>query len=712
MTVRHAGFAAVACIGESLVNNVIEAAFQNEAAPISFTLPTPIQVGGSRWSLGTTVSISGNVRVLPPVVTLLKRPDNLVGVRVRFVSELRLEGATAQPADILVELGCSLLVGLSVQVVNDRFQVGVDLSQATISAVDVTVLEGPSLVSAYGAALHSSHVRAALTAALRAIPPHLLRATIDGFPATVRIAPRQMPCGASLFELPRMFEASFSVSRVMPRVLDHQLAIGVDIAGLTLGDPNALETLFGVFRQVWIRTDGPEATVDFAPRAVRAGGNIAVSINPSALVALLEGTLSQASHHAFVDCHVALEGFSMSFGTFSPNLMPQYQIEGPTLHVGARYYDAPGRDAQSRLTPGGASVHADVHAPFAVHYQTFDGPTDFLSGRGEYWFIKVYNVDVDLPWWVSFGLVLIGIAVPVLALPVVTILDGILPSLLSNVGARVQRTAQAGINGTVSEFGLAPRRQTLTLPSLPKTPGSLTTNLVSMTGEGVEVYASCSLGSREDSSPDRNLTVTADGTAVRDGAGVACGIVDARPVPCTVKLKDGIVDPQDLSVRVSWEIRRADTGEIVVQQDMPYSSRSLVVLGGGGPSPRRVVIDRTSPALMPVDEFRVVVRVYRPLSGRVKEFGSSRFTVSVMDRFDRHHPYVHWNGWAAGVPKESALHRTAVPGRCSMLMRAATRAKFLYLDELPFPLGDINAHREELCEYCFFGGPDKFVPLI
>jgi hypothetical protein len=39
-------------------------------------------------------------------------------------------------------------------------------------------------------------------------------------------------------------------------------------------------------------------------------------------------------------------------------------------------------------------------------------------------------------------------------------------------------------------------------------------------------------------------------------------------------------------------------------------------------------------------------------------------------------------------------------------------SKCLYLDELPFPIEEINAHRDELCEYCFFGGPDKFIPLI
>lgn len=704
MAVRHAGFAAVSCIGEDLVNSVIEAAFQNQS-PLKFRLPSPLIIGGS------TVVLSGDVNILPPVVTFSRRIDNLVAVRGRFVSELRLEGATQEPVDVVLELGCTVFVGLSVNVVNDRFQVGLDLSQASVTAIDVRVIDGPSLVSAYGASLRSGPVLATLTNALRTLPPALVRTTINGFPASVHVAPKQMPCGASLFDLPEMFHAAFSISRVVPRVLDRQLALGVDIAGLTLGDPNGLDSLFGVVRPVWIRTSGPDGPVDFSLKTVRGSGNLAVSVNPEALVKLLEGTLSQASHHAFVDCHVALEGFSMSFGTFSPNLMPQFRIEGPTFHVGARYYDAPGRDPMSRLTPGGVSIHADVHAPFAVHFQMFDGSTDFVTRRGEYWYIKVYDVGIDLPWWVTFGLVLIGVALPVFALPVVAVLDGILPALLGNVSNQVNRTAQSGISGAISEFGLSPRRQSVRLPSLPNTPATVTTNLFSMTGDGIEAYATYSLATRDDSSPDRNIVVTANGVRVRDGAGISCGIVDARPVPCTVKLKDGIVDPLDMSVRVSWEVRRRDTGALVIQQDMPYSSRALLIFEGAA-TPRRIVIDRTSPSLMPGDEFSVVVRVYRPLSGRVKEFGSSRFTVSVLDRFDRRHPYVHWKGWAAGVPKESAIHRTAVPGRCSMIMRAAYKAKFLYLDELPFPVSEINDHRKALCEYCFFGGPEKMVPLI
>lgn len=38
---------------------------------------------------------------------------------------------------------------------------------------------------------------------------------------------------------------------------------------------------------------------------------------------------------------------------------------------------------------------------------------------------------------------------------------------------------------------------------------------------------------------------------------------------------------------------------------------------------------------------------------------------------------------------------------------------FTYLDRLPFPLTEINEHRRGvLCDYCFYGGPTRTVPLI
>jgi hypothetical protein len=40
------------------------------------------------------------------------------------------------------------------------------------------------------------------------------------------------------------------------------------------------------------------------------------------------------------------------------------------------------------------------------------------------------------------------------------------------------------------------------------------------------------------------------------------------------------------------------------------------------------------------------------------------------------------------------------------------RDRVEYFDALPFPETQILARRAELCDYCFFGGPDKSAVLI
>jgi hypothetical protein len=152
MAQGHAGFAIVGCFTQDLVNNLIEAAVTERLPPVTFSLPSLITVDGRQ------VTLAGDFAVLPPTVTLADRPDGLVAVRARFVADLRLAGLTPFPVDVAVELGCSLLVGVSVAVVNNRFQVGLDLSQASFTQVDVTVTDGPALVRAYRAALTSGPV--------------------------------------------------------------------------------------------------------------------------------------------------------------------------------------------------------------------------------------------------------------------------------------------------------------------------------------------------------------------------------------------------------------------------------------------------------------------------------------------------------------------------------------------------------------------------
>jgi len=175
----------VTCVREGLINNLIEAAFVNHPQQRNISIPTPLQVSGR------TVVIAGDFRLLPPVVTL---SGGRVGMLVRAQLEARVSGGTTEPLDVLVELRSAVDVGLTTFVTGNQLQVGVDPATVTISSLSLTVLDG-SLPSIYGETLRMPEVAAAVQTAVRALPQSMLSTTVDGFPVTTHVAPRQMPWG-------------------------------------------------------------------------------------------------------------------------------------------------------------------------------------------------------------------------------------------------------------------------------------------------------------------------------------------------------------------------------------------------------------------------------------------------------------------------------------------------------------------------------------
>ena len=126
--------------------------------------------------------------------------------------------------------------------------------------------------------------------------------------------------------------------------------------------------------------------------------------------------------------------------------------------------------------------------------------------------------------------------------------------------------------------------------------------------------------------------------------------------------------------------------------------------------------------------FTLSVRVYRGLGGPSFDYLNTTKTIHISDRLDRSHPYVHWHhniptpevvngkqicggncaaGWRQNS-RQSVIHRTDFPGRCRFAAAYSTSVKQLdYLDDLPFPVADLDANRDQVCDYCFYGGPTR-----
>jgi hypothetical protein len=220
----------------------------------------------------------------------------------------------------------------------------------------------------------------------------------------------------------------------------------------------------------------------------------------------------------------------------------------------------------------------------------------------------------------------------------------------------------------------------------------------------------------------------------------------AKPVGPSVVAAEEIFDPaflpllyqadlgfealaSDPTLRVRWTVREVlaggSNGQLVMPvQDTPASNVSDSILA----------LPVAALAQLPGTSFRVECRLYRVFGSAAEDIFNEALTVRVEDRLSRALPYVQWehdvsvptyrreaNGTFSGswekTHRRSKIHRTALPGRCRMASHFADpnrwgKTTITYLPALPFPRDDLIANRVQVCDYCFFGGPSKTLPLI
>lgn len=196
----------------------------------------------------------------------------------------------------------------------------------------------------------------------------------------------------------------------------------------------------------------------------------------------------------------------------------------------------------------------------------------------------------------------------------------------------------------------------------------------------------------------------------RDDAAVRAQVHYAITRPADLLLSDPLL-------RVAWQLRRLDTDVVVDSVDAQIATaksyRADAALSGASALP----------------SMSLSVRLYRTLGDRTENLFNQTVRLRADDPLDRRHPFVHWHAVVPlpsfvpgpdgtlhknGIPfaqRTSKIHRTDLPGRCLFADGFARDVRPDYLDELPFPESDLVTQRDRLCDYCFFGGPDKSVPL-
>lgn len=336
-------------------------------------------------------------------------------------------------------------------------------------------------------------------------------------------------------------------------------------------------------------------------------------------------------------------------------------------------------------TPGGTESWVDEYGTY--HEYSWPGSDDL--------WVDVWDVQLDeeVPWYIWLGIVagsfILAPAAPVIGLAVSSIIE----SIRNNIIYKIEHHAESAVGESAT--------QRITLPGTDGPDVDFVLRGIEAGFSGLQTW----------------VEFNPRGMAGIEGP-FSMDVADIAYIPPVYRLRDATLlwHPQDPLVRVTWQVRRLDTNEVVLQRTSQLTDPNSRLLGFFlGVEP-----------LNEVDEFSIQCRVVRTLGGPAQQLLNFTMKLRIRDVLDRSRPYVRWShgvwvpqvkvhpggvhekkGWDQ-VTRHSAIHRTAVPGRCRFAARFAVRTSDLvYLDELPFGPEDIGAHRDELCDYCFYGGPDK-----
>lgn len=705
MAAQHAGFGAVATISGTLIEDVAWAYVQN--GPMFFPAPDSITIGQA------VVRFAGIFEMMPPTIELQPNPGNLVTIHFAFRCKVRAEIELQGPGSGTfsaydVELRGAVTLAPIISIQNQQFLLGINTATVNFSPLTAVTLSGPALPTAVRDALQSPTLAAIASGWVQSRPnimltPPSLKTLIE------KTVPGDFPdVGTSIFN---WFTIRLEASNLVFKVLGGAITLAIDFRGRTSGDVNQLGSVMGI-DDVWMATRTPDDVEEDRPPFIVKGhplrfGNVGVLLNMDVLSGEVD-SISRQTAHTVISQDAELLSLSLGYSTFTKPLFPGLR-DGFKL----------GFEARARPLGGLIEVSGAVYLQPVV--TVFEGPTAFL--RDPQWSFKIVHSELSTSWWVDVVVFVIAALAsmvlpflfPIFALAAIIISDAIIPSLLGNA----RFSAAKGIEQAL--FGLPSSTDKQALPGLPGGLWEAKLNHVAVLPQGVHTTLDVSAGLP---------TTTPRIIAPQEGWHAEY----RNPMPFSVKLS-AAMEKMASNLSVFWEVFRTDTNgqlksyhrtylgdDILFKIDPKATVRGVAM----DPETNGILIGLRTPDLYFMDGVRVRCTVTATLGSQVGVIFSDEVVVKIEDDLDRHRKFLIWgprqvfftgaDGEIWSHNRTSKIHRTATGARCMMLRQRAEatprmRPKFQYFDKLPFEFDQVVHHRHFLCDYCFFGGPDKKTPF-
>jgi hypothetical protein len=201
--------------------------------------------------------------------------------------------------------------------------------------------------------------------------------------------------------------------------------------------------------------------------------------------------------------------------------------------------------------------------------------------------------------------------------------------------------------------------------------------------------------------------------ALRGPTSIQAGLLGEK-LTYSMRLPVGVVE-DDPSLHIQWTVIDPGTGHVQIDQDTVAKGHTTFVI---------------TPGPLGADQGQCVVgcRVYRTSGTQTTEIFNELIKLAVTPAppgpayvswdYDVKRPWVQldpttstWRYQETIAHRHSKIHRLV--GGCANSTKVS-RYEYRYteMNALPFPVADIDAHRVQLCDYCFYGGPAGFRSTI
>lgn len=695
---HHANYAAVLCIRKSLAQYILGQYYIHGEFPAIFH--------DSHHYSAANIDIHYDLFLAEPRLDFNRRDDNRIAVHLTLVGDMSFS-QSGQP-DLNIEAQFDAKVSAKIEIFDegDSIQFGISRLEKTLEEFDMSVLSGDDPSAHFGIDLESE-----LKTAIGALV--VLFDTTNW-----RISPPQ---------LDEIRQAGF-VPKADPDIVGFgdTLSIGVDVQGHTNGDKTKLINLFdtvleGGFYRVLSQTgssyDDEYGSTYYEPAwsnvkkkspSVHAG-SIATSVNKKIIKSIFDKVFSHQIIERFERLKAekikkAHEKADRENKEFKKPKIANATLNSIRIELLENFIKAFGEAHYE----WGAGITVDFEIRFRFLTTYVDGSTDFVyqNGSNTGWQIELDYVEIDQPWWVDFLNIMTGIQIA--TNPASVILGGYLAAVFNAIIGVKKLKGESKIDKGISrQFRKIAGKLNFKLPRIQGPEYRVEFNDIVVDSDGLNLWSSLSGGKKN----DMKLQL------VKYPMFTNWPVKDRDDIEVIFIHKYRLVHPDDQKVRIRWEVFGDNTGNLIIHLDKPINSAKIIS------------VPHASEELEAIEKYIVRCRVYRPFGMNTNEIYKGEIKVLVEDRLKRHKPYVRWTrgvyfkgfthkmghpdrepmGWQEEMRHDS-IHKTDPDERCLFADMYTTKlqsTELEYMDKLPFPESRIKQNLDNVCTYCFFGGPDK-----